>query len=163
MQCISYIWTCVFVWLISQFRYFDLHTSLAMCTAVLYCTCEERLFPYCFFLKSFVIHAGKNLPPLNKLYDVHCMLIAPAYFPPEAFKSAQASNSSRGSPRLCWCMSDWMLGWLTCCPISSSWASTESRSFCRHLAAADRKRFFHCTFCKTKLACMTLLFGREYD
>lgn len=42
---------------------------------------------------------------ITQFYDARCMLTAPAYPPhqqqqPEAFKSAQASNSLRGSPRL---------------------------------------------------------------
>lgn len=42
---------------------------------------------------------------ITQFYDARRMLTAPAYPPhqrqqPEAFKSAQASNSLRGSPRL---------------------------------------------------------------
>lgn len=73
-----------------------------MRTAISYCTCEGLISPRPFFFKTLSsIQEKKNLPILTKLYDVHCMLRAPAYFPPEAFKSAQASNSSRGSLRLC--------------------------------------------------------------
>lgn len=117
-----------------------------------------------FFFKTLPsIQEKKNLPILTKLYDVHCMLRAPAYFPPEAFKSAQASNSSRGSLRLCWCMSDWMLGWLTCCPISSSRVQTESRGFYRHLVTADRKHSLHSTFLENKNLLVWIWYCTEDD
>lgn len=72
-----------------------------MRTAISYCTCEGLISPRRFFFLRLSSIQEKKFPILTKLYDVHCMLRAPAYFPPEAFKSAQASNSSRGSLRLC--------------------------------------------------------------
>lgn len=62
--------------------------------------------------------------------------------PPEAFRSAEASNSSRGSWRLYWGMSDWMLGWLTLAVQSvapESKLKAEAWHFHRHLATADGK------------------------